>query len=343
MRVIVADASRREAWDAAVAGQAASTPYHDWAWLEAVRRAYGFAVLPLLALRDGQGVGVLPLVRLRPPGGRGWLVSLPYCDCGGPLADEPEARQELLGRALDLARASGAAGLEVRQFGGETAGAAKVLMRLALPEGAGRLMESFPSKLRSQIKKPGREGLTAASGGAELLPAFYRVFSRNMRDLGSPTHSLAWFRAIVAGFGPRARVTVVSLADGRPVAGAVCLVHGSRVFGPWASSLREYNRHCPNMLLYWSLLADAADAGMAEFDMGRSTPGEGTHRFKSQWGAREVGLSWRRFDAGTRRERPALAAGGPGRARQVIAACWRRLPVGVANAVGGAVRRYISL
>lgn len=343
MRIVVADATCAQAWDAFAAGQAGAAPFHGWGWLEAVRQAYGFPVFPLLALRGGEPAGLLPLVRLRLPGLPGWLVSLPYCDCGGPLAAEDEVGQALVDHALDLAARLGTNGLEIRQETDDPRSSGKVLMRLALPDGADRLMEAFPSKLRSQIRKPSRDGLTARTGGAELLDAFYRVFSRNMRDLGSPTHSLGWFRAVLAGFGERARVTVVSMPDGAPAAGAVTLVQGNRVFVPWASSLRRYNRHSPNMLLYWTLLSRAADEGREACDMGRSTPGEGTYRFKEQWGARESGLSWQRFDAATRQRRPALAAGRPGRPRRLLAACWRRLPVGLANDMGTLLRRYISL
>jgi FemAB-related protein (PEP-CTERM system-associated) len=343
MRIVVADSTRSQAWDAFVAGQAGAAPYHAWAWLEAVRRAYGFQVFPLLALRDGAVAGLLPLVRLRLPGLRGRLVSLPYCDRAGPLAAEADVRQGLLDQALDLAAGLGAAGLETREAAADAGTSAKVLMRLALPDGAERLMASFPAKLRSQIRKPSRDGLRARTGGLELLEPFYQVFSRNMRDLGSPTHSLAWFGAVVAGFGPKARVTVVFMPDGTPAAGAVTLVQGRTVHVPWASSLKRHNRHSPNMLLYWTLLSRAADEGRDACDMGRSTPGEGTYRFKEQWGAREAGLSWQRFDAATRQRRPALAAGGPGRPRKLLAACWRRLPVGLANDMGTLLRRYISL
>ena len=46
------------------------------------------------------------------------------------------------------------------------------------------------------------------------------------------------------------------------------------------------------MLLYWTFLAFAADNGYGQFDFGRSTPGEGTYRFKSQWGAEPHQLYW---------------------------------------------------
>jgi len=343
MRILVAGDAQREAWDGFVAGHPEATPYHRWAWMEAIRRAYGFAPLPLLARRDGQVVGVLPLVRLRLSGLRGWLVSLPYCDYCGPLGEDDAARQALVDAALNQARRLGATGLEVRQVKAEPSGTGKILVRVALPGGAQQLMRSFRSKLRSQINKPERDGLKAVTGGLELLSSFYRVFSRNMRDLGSPTHSLDWFRAVLRGFGDLARVTVVSMPDASPAAAAIWMVQGRTAFEPWASSLREHKRANPNMLLYWSMLSQAASAGLTDFDMGRSTPGGGTHRFKLQWGGRDMGLSWERFDPASRRRWPLLTECSQRLSRKVFAACWCRLPLPVANTAGPVLRRYISL
>ena len=42
-------------------------------------------------------------------------------------------------------------------------------MLIELPESSEKLMESFKSKLRSQIKKPLKEGLNAMVGGLELI------------------------------------------------------------------------------------------------------------------------------------------------------------------------------
>ena len=343
MRVIQADCTRQDSWDRYAAGHGGAAPYHRWAWLEAVRLAYGLAPVALMALGGETVLGILPLVRLKPPGAKAWLISLPYCDFGGPLADDQAVSQKLVEEALAVARSQGAAGVEIRRTDQAGSGPAKVLMRLALPEGSRELLDSFPAKLRSQVKKPLRDGLRAQLGGEELLEPFYQVLSRNMRDLGSPTHSLGWFQAVARGYGDRARLTVVFTQDGRPAAAGLTLVEGRTVYVPWASSLREFNRQNPNMLLYWTMLARAADRGLAEFDFGRSTPGQGTYNFKRQWGARELPLAWTRQAVAADEPRPIQAQPGVAGLRPLAEACWRRLPLGLANLAGPRLRRYISL
>ena len=46
------------------------------------------------------------------------------------------------------------------------------------------------------------------------------------------------------------------------------------------------------MLLYWTMLEYACDNGYRYFDFGRSTPDEGTYKFKEQWGAKPTPLHW---------------------------------------------------
>lgn len=333
------------AWDAYVAAHPHGLAYQRWAWGRAVEEAYGFRWVGLMAEAEGALRGVLPLVEMRLPLlGRKW-VSLPYCDAGGILADDEGAAGALRERAEALA---GGDVVELRFSGPPPAGfpsveaSGKVRMVLDLPEGSEALMASFKSKLRSQVRKPGRDGLTARLGGDELVETFWAIYARNMRDLGSPPHPPAWFWAVVRAFGEHARVGVAYLPDGRPAAAGVILRNGPTVSIPWASSVREFNRSNPNMLLYWTLLAHAADTGAKRFDFGRSTPGEGTYRFKAQWGARQDPLVWLRRSGATGWD-SAFGADGPGRVRRVAEVILRRLPVAVNAFLGARVRRYVDL
>jgi lipid II:glycine glycyltransferase (peptidoglycan interpeptide bridge formation enzyme) len=215
-------------------------------------------------------------------------------------------------------------------------------MLLPLPESSRILMESLKSKVRSQVKKPTRDGLSASLGGSELLPDFYPIFCGNMRDLGSPVHSRSWFESVFCSFGPRARCGLVRMPDGMPAACGIILLHANTVSIPWASSLKRCNRFNPNMLLYWTFLEHAADSGYACFDFGRSTPGEGTHRFKAQWGAQEQPLHWVRILTRTGEVIP-LESSSQGRLRSLVEACFRRLPIPAATFLGSRLRRYIPL
>jgi lipid II:glycine glycyltransferase (peptidoglycan interpeptide bridge formation enzyme) len=46
-------------------------------------------------------------------------------------------------------------------------------MLLKLPESSDELFKSYNAKLRSQIRRPQKEGMDSIIGGAELLDDFY--------------------------------------------------------------------------------------------------------------------------------------------------------------------------
>jgi CelD/BcsL family acetyltransferase involved in cellulose biosynthesis len=118
------------------------------------------------------------------------------------------------------------------------------------------------------------------------------------------------------------------------------LLHSRTVSIPWASSLRSCNHLNPNMLLYWTFLSFAADGGYARFDFGRSTPGEGTYRFKEQWGAQPSPLCWQDLTTPELTRRMGNLT-GPG--RRIAGVVWSYLPLRVTTLLGPPLRRNISL
>ncbi|HXV19770.1 MAG TPA: FemAB family XrtA/PEP-CTERM system-associated protein [Desulfuromonadales bacterium] len=347
MRIRLANDRDQSAWDAFVLNHPDGLAYHQYGWKKAVEQAYGFQGAYLLAERGGDVCGVLPMIHLKTPLFAGRLVSLPYCDVGGCLACDAEISEALLRAASDFAAGVAAKGPELRWAGLRNAASAsgaaagqKVRMLLDLPGDSGRLLAGLKSKLRSQVKKPQRDGLRARLGGTELIDDFYGVFAQNMRLLGSPVHSKRWIEAVVEIFAGRARVGVVYTQDGAPAAGGILLLHPRTVSIPWASSLRSCNHLNPNMLLYWTFLAFAADGGYEKFDFGRSTPGEGTYRFKEQWGAKPSPLCWQDLTAP---ESTGITGNWTATGRRFAEMLWSCLPLRVTTLLGPPLRRNISL
>ncbi|MDD5722586.1 MAG: hypothetical protein PHY29_02475, partial [Syntrophales bacterium] len=79
--------------------------------------------------------------------------------------------------------------------------------------------------------------------------------------------------------------------------------------------------------------------GYAYFDFGRSSPGEGTYRFKEQWGARPLPLHWSYAVKG----KASVPGNEEGMGRQIAAACWKRLPVPITRVIGPPIRKHIGL
>lgn len=339
-----------KAWDAYVTKNPSISPYCHFAWNKAVIKAYGFKAYYLLAIRGHDVAGVFPLIHLKIPFGPSSLVSLPYCDTGGVHTEDEETDLLMLKTAMQLCVQLRAGNLVVRserqsyphefmENHNYSVACGKVSMRLELPATVDVLWNGFKSKLRSQIVKAERNGLVFRWADQDGLDAFYTVLSRNMRDLGSPVHGMNWFESVIDQYGEMAKIGLVY--RGSKVVGSGLILCGSKTVAiPWASTLREYNSLNPNMLLYWNLIKFSVENNYREFDFGRSTPGEGTYRFKKQWGATERDLYTHSFNHKSNREKstaPIIQG------RKKLAAIWSKLPLPVANVLGPMVRKYISL
>jgi serine/alanine adding enzyme len=326
-------ATENNAWNAYVDRHPRACLYHRAVWRDVIQSVFGHESLYLGAKRDGAIVGILPLIRLKSRLFGDYLVSMPYFNYGGVLSDTPAVAEQLLRAAGAQAADFGCSHVEFRDtepHGSWPSRTDKVVMQLPLPADAAALWSGFTPKLRAQVRKPQKEGAEFTCGGVELLPEFYQVFARNMRDLGTPVYSRSFFQAIMDSFPQQASIALVRYQR-RPVAAGFLLGYRDRLEIPWASSLREFNRLGVNMLLYAEVLKTAIEKGYRIFDFGRSSLDSGTYKFKKQWGATERQLYWHYWLAGGK-ELPRMNPDNP--KYRLAISLWRRLPLFVANGLG---------
>ena len=338
-----AGAADEQDWNAFVSSRPEATPCHLVQWRRTIENSYRGRTRYLLAERDAGVVGVLPLVEMTDLSGSRRAVSLPFLDQGGPLSVDEEARDALVQAALAAGRARRLEGLELRceMPGNEVESPRRVRVVLRLPETAEELWTRIGSKVRNLIRKAEKSGVRACEEAppAALIP-FYRVFSRNMRDLGSPTHSRRWFSEIFRSFGPQAKLFLSRDTDGKCVAGGVAVAFRDTMVVPWASSLRSARPLAANYALYWEMLRQGVEHGVRSFDFGRSALGSGTLHFKKQWNGDVVPLHW--SSLGPNGEPLPERGLHPDRHRH-LATLWSWLPLPVANWLGPMLRRRIPL
>ena len=325
-------------WDGFVAA-AGGTHFHRLGWRTVYQRVFGHECLYLSARDAGGGlVGVLPMVRVKSVLFGHYLVSMPFVNYGGPLGSAP-AVQALAAWAAERGRADGVKLVELRSRGPLPielpVSLRKVTVVLDLPKTPELLMKSFESKLRSQVRRPAKEGITVRFGPDQVAP-FFSVFARHMRDLGTPTQPERLFEVIAEVF-PDAWFGCSWLGN-LPVAGGAGFTWGREFEMTWASSLYAYNRLSPNMGLYFAFMERAIAEGLTLFNFGRCTPGAGTHKFKRQWGSRDEQLHWYQVtpgggEAATPSPDDAAYAWGP--------RMWRHLPLPVATLLGPRIVRSI--
>lgn len=319
----------------------------DPRWLDVLRAGLGHRTMLLTAERDGQIVGLLPLANVSSRLFGRFLVSLPYVNRAGIAAADQQAQAALWDRAVELAGKQNVKYLELRQvdpIGDQPALTDqrddKVLMWLDLPDDVETLWTNLSSKVRNQIRKGDKHELSIRFGRHELLDGFHRVFSENMRDLGTPVYPRKLFAAMLDGLGDDAQIALVT-CDDHPCAVAI-LTHDNlspvaTMQVPSASTLRRFNHTNANMWMYHHLLCRAIEQGSKRFDFGRSSPDAGTFRFKKQWGALPQRTVWqyhlRQGDLG------AMRPDDPKMKRRIET--WQKLPLWVTRLAGPRIVRGI--
>lgn len=333
---------RREALDEYAASGPRAPLSRKVAWLEILSKSMGHTPYALEAVRGNRTIGMVALCYVHSLLFGKFLVGLPYLNTGGVIADDSEAASALVDGAAELANRLDVRYLELRhEWALDHPSLAhrrtdKVHMRLELPTTGAALWEQVSAKVRNQVRKGQKHEFTVHWGGNELLDDFFAVFSRNMRDLGTPTFGRKLFATIVASFPGAAEFCV--LRHGRTPVAAALLLHGAGVTEvPSASTLKAYNPTCANMLLYWHLLERSAERRQEVFDFGRSGEDSSTYRFKKQWGADAFPAEWQYYlrDGAANDMRP----DNP-KYRRLIAV-WQKLPVAFTRCLGPRIVRGI--
>lgn len=330
-------------WDKYVGQHPDGTLYHHFAWAGLIQKTLKQTPRYLKA-EDEQGniVGVLPLVNLKSLIFGNFLVSMPYFNYGGALANNEAIAAQLISESTKMADRLGVSHVQYRcssdcmtdEFPVATH---KVNMILDLPESQDALGKSIGSKRRSQIKRPIREGVSHKIGGKELVDDFYQVFCLNMRDLGTPVYSKKLFENIFDTFPNNTKICVVYW-EGKPVSSGFLMHYKDKLEIPWASTVRYANRISVNMYLYWQILSYAIEAGFKQFDFGRSTVDAGTYKFKKQWGAQPHQCYWYHYVP----EGKALPDLSPDNESFGLAIkIWQKLPLAVTRIVGPSLVRNI--
>lgn len=328
------------AWDVFVEAHPDGHLGHASAWARVLSIAYGLEPVFLEARSAaGEVRGVLPLVRFRSLTGAERLISLPFLDCAGVLADDGPTEAALVEAALGY-------GLPVelrqrqplRRVSVEASSRVDCFLHLA---GAGEdaLWRSLPGKVRNQTRKATKEGCVMDSSAVEPVRIFQRIHRVHMRELGSPTHAEAFHGEVIRQFGTRAQVLVAS-RNAVPAGALVAIHFAGALTVPWASTLEEHRSSCVNNLLYWEALRRAEALGTREFDFGRSPRDSGTHRFKRGWGAAERPLYWFQLDTSGRVQ--ATQSESDSRALRSLTRLWRRLPARVCDRCGPLLRKRIA-
>ena len=325
------------AWDQYVQAHPDASFFHLSGWRDVITRSYRVPAHYLMAIRDGEVRGVLPLFHVRSLLFGNTLVSVPFFVYGGILASDEASQAALQQAAGELARELKVDYVEYRHRrpSGDLPAVDDryVYFRRTISSDNDENMKAIPRKQRAMVRKAARQELVADFSGS--LDTFFRIYSRSLRDLGTPSLPRRFFAEMLRSFGDACEILVMS-KDDQPVSTVLSFYFRDEVlpyYGGGTASARQFSAFDG---MYWELMAHAAGRGVTVFDYGRSRIGTGSYRFKKHWGFSPEPLAYQ-YDLVAS---PGLPNKTPDNPRYDLAIkVWKKLPLAVTNRVGPWISR----
>ncbi|WP_418647192.1 FemAB family XrtA/PEP-CTERM system-associated protein [Thauera butanivorans] len=334
-----------ERWDAFVRECPQATFFHLSAWQDIVRTVFRHRTFFLFAERDGDIIAVLPLAEVKSRLFGHALTSLPFCVYGGIAAAE-EAGDEavaLLEQEADaLARKLGVQHLEyrnldrIRHEDWPRQDLYVTFRKEILPEVEANML-AIPRKQRAMVRKGIKNGLVSHIDAD--VERFFALYSDNVLRHGTPALPKKFFQRLKATFGDDCEVLTVTDADGRPLSSVLSFYFRDEVLPYYAGDDVAARELAANDFKYWELMRRACERGCKVFDYGRSKIGTGPYSFKKNWGFEPQPLSYeyRLY------KRDGVPQNNPMNPKyRAFIALWKRLPLGVANAIGPHIVRNLG-
>ena len=324
-------------WDEYVRKSKNSTFYHQTGWKRVIIDTYHHRPLYLVAKHDDSISGILPLFTIRYPFFGEVSVSLPYAPYAGICADDEQTARQLFEYLKKINEKNHIKSTEVRSLNQvPNAGSpdrSYYSLVLSLESDIAAQWSGLRKSMRRYVKKAQSEKLES-NPDSQNNKGFYELYSRAMRDFGTPAHGYRFFNNIFREFPDSARIADVTY-EGESIAAILLLeFNGTMIYG-WGASDERYTDLHPNYLLFWDAISNGCTRQFASFDFGRSMTNEGTYLFKTGWGAEPRQLYYHyspQRTMNTKKTNPK---------RQVFSKIWAHLPLSIASRMGPAVRRYI--
>lgn len=337
-------------WDAFVLAHPEARFSQLFGYGRVVEESYGFKPRYQVLRRGGRLVGVFPVFLAKGLLLGRRLISLPFCEYGGPLLgdlseDEGEALGEELKRLVEAERAP----LEIRGGLGMAesfrerhlaALSGHEYAELPLDPDPERVFRGVDRQVRKALRKAKEGGLRAIelSDEVTLRERFYPLFLQSMKRLGSPPHPWSYYGNLHRHLGAHLKVFWAE-REGELISGLLGFTLGRRIH---IFNIVSDERHWelrPNDLVHWEFIKWGCEQGYEVFDFS-TVRYEGQRRFKEKWGCRFQDYRCYQLAANGQQARGFDSSSG---LAERLAGIWRDyVPMAVARGVGPYLRKQLG-
>jgi lipid II:glycine glycyltransferase (peptidoglycan interpeptide bridge formation enzyme) len=282
--------------------------FHTPAWLEALRRTYGYEPIGYTSSPPGQEIrNGLVFCRIN-----SWLmgrrmVSLPFSDHCEPFFSSAEELEFFIRRLQGEVKPQKWNYLEVRPLSGifdligQESGFRPAkryhLHSIDLRPDLDQILRGFDKdSVVRRIRRAERAGLIEKCGtSVDLLEDFYNllVLTRGRHDL--PPQPYEWFQNLIDCLGDALAIRI-AYKEETPVAAILTLRFRDVVLYKYGCSDARFKNLAGMPLLLWRAIEEAKAAGAREFSLGRSDEDNvGLVAFKNHWTPLATSLVYWRY------------------------------------------------
>ena len=251
--------SDKVSWDDYVHNSPRGNLYYTFEYREIIISTYGFDPYYLIAKKGDIIVGIFPIFYVKLKLFGNYMVSIPFCDYGGPIGDTREIENELIKRTKELSNKININYILIRTY--TELNDNELLVKkdkfnfmLDLPNNINQMWDDLKPKVRNQIRKAKKNNLKFVIDKTNLgIKDFYKIFSIKMKDFGTPVHSIKLFNNMFLILKEKMYLCKINY-KGKTIGSAIMLRHDKIYEVPFAATLKEYSHLCINHLMYWELL-----------------------------------------------------------------------------------------
>ncbi|MCI4661243.1 MAG: FemAB family PEP-CTERM system-associated protein [Neomegalonema sp.] len=337
----------RAAWDGYVAAHKDASFFHRSGWAEAISAQFGYDSYYRMAYRSGpEGetlVGVLPLHHVKTTLLGSALVSTAFYVYGGILASDPAASAALAADAADLGARLKVQHVELRSIDAALAdpdwpvkGDVYATFRREMALDPDERLKQIPRKKRADLRKAIKAApLTEVDAPVEV---FHDLYARSLRDLGTPIHSIRWWKRILDTFGDDVEISAIHGPSG-PVTALLSFYDRDAVLPYYVGAIPQARAVHAFDYVYWMQMERAVARGKSVFDFGRSKLGTGAADYKGYWGFEPTALQYQ-YKLITADAMPNVNPNNP--KYKLFVDNWKKLPLGMANTLGPWFARQLA-
>ncbi len=273
-------------------GYKGSKIYHLYEWSLLLNNVHNHSIY---YIKNDSGIFPLAHIKSLIFGNR--LISLPFADYGGPLADTSEGIDSLIAKAENIAKRLNVDFLEVRSpyeeyysnFENYDFKRRDDYFTFILPLNGEieSLWDLIGKKNRNMIRKATKNKIeiVEAKDKSDIFN-FYEIYLKTMKRLGSPPQPLRFFETIWDLFYPNNLMLLFAMSHGIPIASSIYLLHGIVIHHSYNCSLDLPHGLGQNNLLQWHIIKWGNSKGFKYLDFGRTRANAGNELFKNRWGGK---------------------------------------------------------